>query len=828
MSYSNKRGVRLPLLFAVTTLMGSGAPVAQEQGYLEEIIVTAQKREQNIQDIPVAVTALSGEQLVEHGITDMFDLQQSAPGLIVDQSQTATTANFSIRGVGTSSQNFGLESSVGLYVDGVYRARQSAMINELADVERVEVLRGPQGTLFGRNTSSGAVLLNTVAPAHDTDGYLEMTYGNLDLFSANGAFGGSLVEDVLAVRVTGFTSSRDGFVDAVGQGSSLINDRNRQGGRAQVLYTPTHEVSLRVILDYSEIDEVCCAAATFRNNYFSFDGGPGSDALLAGRLGVPLLDEAQFKDYVVQVNDVPLSENEDSGVSAELNWDIGATDTLTSISAYRTFNTTDDADVDFNAADIASRFNRGESEMFSQEIRLTGSRGRVDYLAGAYYFTQNLNSWATTGLGRDFEAFVLNGTPELGELVDGLNLLSAFTGGLIPMAGELIPPGGSARDTMLQDHEAWAAFGQIDFQVLEQWRLSAGLRYTDEKKDLTGRFTQDNAGPAPDLDAIGTNLFLASQGLAPLNPALLAPLAYPGWGFYLQSVFAPRPDVDETLEDDQVTWNVKLSWTPNDDMLMYAGYATGFKSGGTNTDRIPAQFSQVFGAEKTNAFEVGAKLAFPQQNLRVNLALHYTTVEDFQSNAFTGTGFNLRNAGELEAMGGELEVAWSPLAGLELNGAYIYNETEFKEFEQANCWVAAPFQTGTPDPGRRNPGDLFCDRSGDRTQANPEHTVLLSATATHSFSDTIRGYIHADFNYRSSIVMDANIDPLKLQDGFGLLNARAGLVLQPFDLDISLWARNLLDEDYHGAVFDVPLQTGKLASYLREPRTYGVTLRKQF
>ena len=827
MPYSSWPRIWLTLTVVATIFIAPVAPDAQEQGYLEEIIVTAQKRVQNIQDIPVAVTALSGEHLVEHGITDMFDLQQSAPGLIVDQSQTATTANFSIRGVGTSSQNFGLESSVGLYVDGVYRARQSAMINELVDVERVEVLRGPQGTLFGRNTSSGAVLLNTVAPDHDTDGYLEMAYGNLDLFSANGAFGGSLVEGVLAVRVTGFTTSRDGFVDAVGQGEALINDRNRQGGRAQMLYTPTDDVSLRVILDYSEIDEVCCAAATYRNNYFSFNGRPGSDALLAG-LGVPLLDEDRFTDYVVQVNNVPLSENEDSGVSAELNWDIGATDTLTSISAYRTFNTTDDADVDFNAADIASRFNRGESEMFSQEIRLTGSRGRIDYLAGAYYFTQNLNSWATTGLGRDFEAFVLNGTPELGELVNGLNLLSAFTGGAIPRAGPLVPPGGSARDVMLQDHEAWAVFSQIDVQVLEQWRLSAGLRYTDEKKDLTGRFTQDNAGPAPDLTAIGTNLFLASQGLAPLNPALLAPLAYPGWGFYLQPVFAPRPDVDETLEDDQVTWNARLSWTPNDDMLVYAGYATGFKSGGTNTDRIPAQFSQVFGAEKTNAFEIGAKLAFPQHNLRVNLALHYTTVEDFQSNAFTGTGFNLRNAGELEARGGELEVAWAPVAGLVLNGAYVYNDTEFKEFEQANCWVATPFLTGTPDPGRRNPGDAFCDRSGYRTQANPEHTVLLSATASHSFNDTLSGYIHADFNYRSSIVMDANIDPLKLQDGFGLLNARAGLVLQSLDLDVSLWARNLLDENYYGAVFDVPLQNGKLDSYLREPRTYGVTLRKQF
>ena len=827
MSYRITQRVWLAVLLTISLCTAAPVPFAQDQGLLEEVIVTAQKRAQNIQDIPVAVTALSGEELVEHGITDMFDLQQNAPALRVGQSQTATTANFNIRGIGTSSQNFGLESSVGLYVDGVYRARQSALINELADVERVEVLRGPQGTLFGRNSSAGAVLLNTVAPSHETDGYFELSYGNLDLFSANGAFGGSLVEDVLAVRVTGFMTSRDGFVDAVGKGGNLLNDRDRYGGRAQLLYTPTEDVSLRVILDYSEIDEVCCAAATFRNNYFSFDGRPGTDALLAS-LGVPLVNEDQFTDYVVHMNRLPESQNDDSGVSAELNWDLGARDTLTAISAYRTFNTTDDADVDFNAADIADRYNRGESEMFSQELRLSGSRGRVDYLAGAYYFNQNLNSWTTTTLGADFEAFAVEGNPQLGALINTINALSALTGGFIPMTAPAVLPGASALNVMLQDHEAWALFSQVDVRLHDQWTVSAGLRYTDEKKKLYGTFTQDNFGPPPDFAAIGANLFLASQGLARLDPSLLAPLVYPGWGFYLQPVFAPRPGVDETLKDDQVTWNARLSWTPHNDLLLYAGYATGFKSGGTNTDRIPAAFSQVFGAEKSDSFEVGMKLVLPEQNLRVNLALHYTTIEDFQSNAFTGAGFNLRNAGELEAKGGELEVAWAPLDGLKLSGAYVYNEAEYDSFEMATCWVAAPFLTGASDPGRTGPDDAFCDRTGDRLAGNPEHTVLLSATLSRSFSDNLSGYVHADYNHRSGMVMDGNADPIKVLDDFGLLNARAGLVLTPFDLDISFWARNLLDEDWYGPVFDVPLQDGKLASYLRETRTYGVTLRKRF
>ena len=381
---------------------------------------------------------------------------------------------------------------------------------------------------------------------------------------------------------------------------------------------------------------------------------------------------------------------------------------------------------------------------------------------------------------------------------------------------------------MQQDHEAWALFGQVDYQLLEQWRISAGVRYTDENKRLNGAFFQDTAAPPPDFTAIGTHLALVNRGLAPPDPVLLSQLAAPGWGFYLQPVFAPRPDVDETLKDDQVTWNARLSWTPHDDLLLYAGYATGFKSAGTNTDRVPAAFSQVFDAEQSSSYEAGMKLVLPARNLSVNLALHYTTIDDFQSNSFTGTGFNLRNAGELEARGGELELTWVPLDGLALSGAYVYNDTEFKEFRQANCWVATPFLSGMPDPGQRNPGDAFCDRSGFRTSSNPEHTVLLSATLSHSFSDGLGGYIHADYNHRSSVFMDVNIDPLKRQGGFGLLNARAGLVLKPFDLDISLWARNLLDEDYYGSVFDVPLQTGKLASYLREPRTYGVTLRKQF
>ena len=830
MSDRNKPGTWLPIIFAVTTLIAPAAPFAQEQAYLEEIIVTAQKREQNIQDIPVAVTALSGAHLVEHGITDMFDLQQTAPGLIVDQSQTATTANFSIRGVGTSSQNFGLESSVGLYVDGIYRARQSSMINELVDVERVEVLRGPQGTLFGRNASTGAVLLNTVAPNHEGEGYLEMMYGNLGLFSANSAFGGSLIEDVLAVRVTGFTADRDGFVDTVNHGKEVVSDRNRWGGRAQLLYTPTDDLSVRVILDYSEIDEVCCSAGTVRNNFSSFSGQPGSDALLVS-LGIPLLSGDRFYDDIVDLNVLPVSKNNDKGVSAELNWEIGP-GTVTSITAFRNFDTTDDIDADFSGADLFYRANKGESDTFSQEVRLAGSGDRFNYVAGAYYFTQDLESRRGTTLGSDASAFILGPIPELTTLVDGLNALSLSTGGLFPMVANPIPLGASSVDVMLQEHEAWAVFGQFDFQFTDQWQVSVGARYTNESKSINGTFTQDGPAVPPDFRAIGNNLAQVNMGLAMPDLTVLAPLYQPGWAIGLRqgqsSDFLPRPNVDETLKDDQITLNVKSSWFPHDDMMLYAGYATGFKSGGTNADRLPENLSQLFDAENTESFEAGVKAIFPRHNLRANLALHYTIIDDYQSIAFTGTTLRLQNAGELKAKGGELEITWMPTDSLSLSGAYIYNTAEFEKFEQGNCWLATPFHTGRPDPGRRNPGDTHCDRSGDRLPTNPEQTVILSATQSRSFAGNLKGYIHADYNYQSSIITDRNADPLKLLDSFGLLNVRAGLVLEAVDIDIALWARNVLDEDYHGATLDTPLQEGKLSAYLREPRTYGVTVRKLF
>jgi outer membrane receptor protein involved in Fe transport len=252
-------------------ILAAPATAQDDSAFLEEIVVVAQKREQNIMDVPVAITAIIGAQIEESGIKDMFDLQQNVPGLIVDHGQISTTSNFSIRGIGSTANNFGVESSVDLYVDGVYRSRQGSMINELIDVQAVEVLRGPQETLFGKNMASGAINVRTVTPSTGgIDGFLELTHGNYNLQRIAGA-ANIPVTDNLALRGTIFSATRDSYVDNYRYSQSaiplvieddLMNDRDRLGVRLQLGYDNGDDFNLRIVGDYSEIDDLCCIGAS--------------------------------------------------------------------------------------------------------------------------------------------------------------------------------------------------------------------------------------------------------------------------------------------------------------------------------------------------------------------------------------------------------------------------------------------------------------------------------------------------------------------------------------------------------------------------------------
>ncbi len=762
-----------PRLIRATLCAAALCPAypALSQAVLEEVIVTAQKREQSLQDVPIAVTAFSGERLQESGVRDFFEVSNIDPALSVGKSQTSTATSFSIRGVFTSSQNFGLESSVGLYVDGVYRARQSAMINNLVDVASVEILRGPQGTLFGRNTPSGAVSLNSRKPDFEGEGYLEASGGDLDLFSIDGAKSITLIDDELAIRATGFYMERDGYIDVLDLGDEVLEDRDRWGGRLQALWLPTDDLSIHLIADYSEIDEVCCAAGNYVNNLQAQQLPPGAAPVFGTdnnvlAAGGTVIDQDRFFDYEVASSFLPTSQNEDKGLSLQIDWALPAFD-LTSITAYREFDSFDNIDADFYDIDALIRSNDARQSQFSQELRIAGSTDKLNYVAGLFYFGQELDLQADTIVGED-------------------------TGQLVGVPAALFPAGGLARNVSAQDNKSYAVFGQVDYNLTDSLLLTAGLRWTREQKDMQNFFTEEN----------------------------------PGIGFAFFPPLASREDVDEDIDDDQVTGTAKLSWFAREDMMFYVSYGTGYKAGGVNTDRIQQALNVVFDAETSEAWEVGMKAEFPGQALRVNLALHRTETDDLQTISFQGTGFALQNAGVAEAQGGELDLLWQPLTNTTVTLGYAYNDAEYDDFQAGDCWIGTPFHTGQPDP--RANGDGSCDRSGGLLSGNPEHTMVTSLRQDFALSSNLTAFLYGEYIWIDERMTDVNNDPLKLADDYSIINLRAGLIIEDWDVQITAWGRNVGDEDYTNTIADAVAQPGRMIAYFNEPATWGINVRKDF
>jgi len=850
--------------FCVLALAGTmlATPVAaQDKSFLEEIVVVAQKREQNIMDVPVAVSSVSGAEIEESAIKDMFDLQQNVPGLIVGQSQTTTTSNFAIRGVGSTSNNFGVESSVGLYVDGVYRSRQSSMVNELIDVKAVEVLRGPQGTLFGKNTASGAINVLTVAPSTDgNDAYIEVGAGDFDLARVNGA-ANIVLTDNLAFRGTFFTTQRDGYVDDDVMGPDLYNNRDRFGLRAQVGYDNGDDFNMRIIGDYSEIDEMCCVGLSRVDAIYAHDPAaqgiyiPGADyvRMLLGNtvytdypypaqvLAPNVVTGVGFEDYRTTLNYAPRSQNEESGLSLELNKTMENGVTLTSITAYRTFDTLDFIDADFTDTEILTRTNKADQHSLSEELRFAGEFGDAsNWVVGVYYFEEEIRSQTETIGGAELQAYVdiaeqASGGIPPSLVTDAVTLysqLAASQGVFFPPGAPAFPDGLFAFDDVLQDHQSIAVFGQLEWALSDAFALTIGGRYTDEKKTINADYTQTNPGTAvPDVDAITAILLDFQQGIPPADPTPLLAVAQPnvGWGSWLYGALAPRPNVAETLKDDQWTGTLKLTWFMNDAMMTYLSWSNGYKAGGTNTDRIYPQFDQLFGPETSESIELGFKGDLGER-FRLQVALYNTDYDDFQANSFTGSGFNLQNAGKLDTQGIEVEYTWEPWDNTTIDGYFAYNEGEYAEFNGGTCWIATPFHTQQPDPGLApgaDPDTSPCTRTGDRIPYNPENRAFLALTQNFPMGNS-EFFVRLEYTYVSDLLTDGDDDPLTLQDSFGLLNATIGWNIDSWNSTLSLWGRNLTDERVYSGSYDPPLLDGRMNSYPGDPATWGIRFRKNW
>ncbi len=608
-------------------------PAAEDSEYVDnqEIVVVAQGRAQALSDVPLAVSAVSAESLQNSGANDIRQLNQLAPSLLVSSTGTEANGSARIRGVGTVGDNPGLESSVAVFIDGVYRSRTGAGLNDIGELERIEVLRGPQGTLFGRNASAGLLNIITKKPSFDFGGNVEATYGNYDYFRLSGSVTGPIT-DKLAARLDGVWSQRDGFyknVDSAGNVLGRINNRDRYFVRGQLLFEPTDNVTFRLIGDYTHRKEACCAA-TYISRLETYDATPGVPGDFAVRnpgeggspsgnrivdvltsLGgiFPGASDPYNRRVAVNANRSYEGTTRDYGVSGELNWDLGGA-SLTSITAYRDYKAGAPGDIDYSNVDILYRPDNGlayrQFKTFSQELRLKGSalNDHLDWLIGGYFSNEKLHVSDNTTFGSQYGAFaacrlvatvnpnpVLRSTAAPGCLsATGVATLTGAFGAAAPlMIGGLnrlstVNNVGDVNSNYYQRSRNWALFTHNIIKVTDTLNLTLGLRYTNENKAFRATFNNNNticptqqAAFAPFLTGGATPLPASLQGLAQGIVNLTCQ------GNSSSSLNALNPT--DNRKEDEFTGTAVLSWKPTPDLLTYASFSKGYKAGGFNLDR---------------------------------------------------------------------------------------------------------------------------------------------------------------------------------------------------------------------------------------------------
>lgn len=621
-------------------------PVADDNS--TNIIVTATRRASPLSDVPIAVSAVGAQAMQNSGASDIRTLNQLAPSLLVSSTGSEANASARIRGIGTVGDNPGLESSVAVFIDGVYRSRTGAGLNELGEIERVEVLRGPQGTLFGRNASAGLINIISKAPENTFHLNTETTYGNYDFWRLSGRVTGPIADGV-ALSLDGVWSKRDGFyklVDGTGNKVGDTNDRNRYFLRGQALIEPTDALSIRLIGDYTNRDESCCGAAYIearerRPAGAGYDTAPFNRiaAILAGQGSVIPADPYDRELHVTPGRDY-VSKLKDWGVSGEINYDFGGAK-LTSITAYRDYKSRDYGDYDYNRADLLYRDPNTyrQFKTFTQELRLQGSAfsDKLDWLVGGYYANERLTLQDNIRFGADYGRFAAcrlmagagvnsNFTQQqlmacgsgaaTGALITGTQ--AQLNAGLAPaIRASLIAQGvPAAQATAVANAQASAIstglgnglralaaipagtgdVASLYRQKSENWALfTHNIVHLTKRLDLTLglRYTHESKRFSSDFNNNNATCAALQPGLAPIasNAALGSAAALAGGILTLGclgngSTSLNALDLNDRISDGEFTGTAVLSWKPIDEVLVYGSYSKGYKAGGYNLDRF--------------------------------------------------------------------------------------------------------------------------------------------------------------------------------------------------------------------------------------------------
>lgn len=844
-----------------------------------EIIVTAQGRAQALADVPIAVSAVSFEALQRTGANDIRALNQVAPSLLVSSTGSEANGSARIRGIGTVGDNPGLESSVAVFIDGVYRSRSGIGLNELGEIERIEVLRGPQGTLFGRNASAGLINIVSRMPEPNFSAGGEVTYGNYETIRAQG-FVNVPIGGNVSGRLDGVYMKRDGFHRDVTNNRD-INNRDRYFLRGQLLFEPSSDLRVRVIGDYTKRKEECCAAVymdSVNSPYIGELNSPTSNNIVRvlRDLGQPLaaFSNPYSRDVYVTRGRSYGGITEDWGGSVQVDWTLGGA-TLTSITGYRNYFASQGADTDYSAVDILYRSPNANSsrafETWSQELRLNGNAfdNRLDWLVGGYYADEDLTVVDNLRFGNQYGRFATCRIISGGALAALYSPTSAGCLAARPAAFGAASPliyaafdrldgindRGTTRDVYRQNSRNWALFTHNIFHVTNRLDLTMGLRYTNERKRFNAGFGNDNTACVANQASL-----LPLRSVASLTAVVDAIVGLSCQGNSTSELNGVS--IRDTRKEDQFTGTAILSYKPTDDLLLYGSYSRGYKAGGFNLDRsalkLPiATFASLGGAqavvgnlqfapETNDAFELGLK--YSTRKFSLNASIFRQQFKNFQLNTFNGTVFLVQNINGCTASlaGGDRDqskftTASNYNAAATTTGACGADNVSYGVVSQgveleATLVPARDVQIGL---GLTYADTHYRDQLVGTDQGAPLDQALrllpgsnlsnapeVVATASIAWtpplgSSGLSGLVYFDTRMTGDFNTGSDLFPQKIQDGFNVVNGRIGIRGKDERWAIELWAQNLFNQNYTQVVFNSPFQEGATGAPFVDPQYPG-------
>ena len=854
-----------------------------------DIVVVAQGRAQLLSDVPVAVSAVTAESLQNSGANDIRQLNQLAPSLLVSSTGNEANGSARIRGIGTVGDNPGLESSVAVFIDGVYRSRSGIGLNELGEIDRVEVLRGPQGTLGGRNASAGLISIFSVKPSFTFGGNAEASAGNYGYVRLSGGLTGP-ISQTLAARIDGVYVHRDGFYHDVTNDVD-VNNRERYFLRGQLLWEPTNDLSFRLIGDYTHRTERCCGATYVDRTVNPYIGdlnevasplstgslppSTGNNIINVLRdLGEPLVafNQGYSRDIYVTPGRTYGGLTTDGGVSLEAKWDVGNV-TVTSITAYREYYNSQASDTDYSRVDILYRADDNDNQYrqfhtLTQEIRLQGSLfdDKLDWLIGGFYTNEQLQVVDNLKFGNQYGRFATCRLFSGGGLAGLYSPTSpgclaarpAAFGAASPViyaavdALDSLNNRGSTRDVYNQVSNNFAFFTHDIIHLTDTLDITLGLRWTKDTKHFNATFGNNNTVCTANQAALGS--FLTNPSLAAIAGGIIGLSCQGNSTAELNGV-----SINSRRSEDEFTGTAIVSWKPIDDLLVYASYSRGYKAGGFNLDRSAlkspiASFASVGGAqslvgnlqfdpELVDSYEIGAKYATGPFSL--SLAAFRQEFTNFQLNTFNGTVFLVQTINGCNTNLGTTDSDTSATTG-----ACAANQTSYGVVAQgveaeAALVPARDFRVTAgltyTDTGYQN--DLVGNRNG--TPLDPALRLLpgrnlsnapqIVATTSVAWTPELgNSGIHALFYVDGRLSSDYNTGSdlflQKNQDGLFLMNARVGLRGPEEKWAVELWVQNLTNTDYAQVAFNTPFQAGATGSGFTDATNYpaGRQLFSQF